>query len=137
MGPWRCSIIVTHYILRGGRSGAGAYCGTFFVFTSGTFSSTDWAIGAALSFVTSYYYIRRGGSSVYGHYCGAFYVFAYYAAGIATWGFGAALLLLHIMLDVVVIRPIGIFVVRSVFMLMVVFLMPTGTLVLLYHFLII
>jgi hypothetical protein len=46
---WCCSIVASYYARRGGRSGNGAVCGSFFIVALSTASNIDWDAGAALS----------------------------------------------------------------------------------------
>ena len=93
----------THYALRGGASASGLYCGAFCVSGSGSASSANWILGAALSFKPlSFYcdyfaqgsgttYAFRGGACSNGLYCGVFYVRVSLSAAVANWYLGAAL----------------------------------------------
>ena len=79
----------THYACRGG--GNHSYnCGVFFTTTHIIYTRTSLDIGAALSFITSYY-AYRGGPSSDGVDCGAFFILARRDAFTAYWHFGAAL----------------------------------------------
>lgn len=93
MEYWRCSIIGTHYPLRGGASDVGAYCGAFFVVVvSDAWSITYWDTGAALSFKPfSTHYAFRGGPSDLNTNCGMFSVAINYSSTTLRWHIGAAL----------------------------------------------
>ena len=92
MGSWCCSITSTHYILRGGSSNYGTYCGTFFIYAYSTADNGAWRHGAALSFKPfGTHYPSRGDHSNHGVYCGIFCLYIGSGYSLTTWSTGAVL----------------------------------------------
>ena len=99
MGSWCCSITSTHYILRGGSSNYGTYCGTFFIYAYSTADNGAWRHGAALSFKPfSTHYPTRGDHSNHGNFCGILAICIIYSAAFTnnSWLYGAALSFIYI-----------------------------------------
>ena len=120
----------THYACRGG--GNHSYnCGVFFTTTHIIYTRTSLDIGAALSFITSYY-AYRGGPSSDGYSCGMFYIPFNGTPSFANWHRGAALSV-HIILIVVAVLTLVHIVGHSLLMAVILLILLTGQLVLFYH----
>lgn len=137
LGPTGSVVLLyhcTHYTVRGGNSTAGLYCGSLLIHFAVSPGITNWHVGAALSFILfSTHYAVRGGVSNLGAYCGAISLSFFNLSTIKNWWCGATLSLLHIILFVVVFLVVMTIAVYSLFILTMLLVLHTGTIVLLYN----